>query len=437
MDLFVQIKSYYDEVELGGKPAPLPIASMAQRSLVRKRNELEPYFALPETGMVSYTEIKMPTLWRRANAFRREHPITSSSIAMAILALVAVSLSFLWPRQSVPGYYYYNTSANQLDVYSNSNKLLWSLPAIDIGNDEQYEISCAAHKTIIADLDNNGQTDVFTTVPLRNQNQPSPLTVYNAEGKLVKTVDFGSGDISFRGERYYTPFGANFLISEKMPGGSKNLFVYADNGRSPAFLARYDDNLKLVGKYWHYGDFAPYLAGPYHDGVRDIVIAGENDLHEMSGGKFDFVALLDPTKIVGNRECSATPGFGFRPSDAEIYYIKLPRSSLERAGGIGGKATVIDKGTDSLLYVEVKSSEDNLITGFWGFDFFFSTKDMSVLEVKYTSPTPETFNMFKKEGKITGTFDDAYLQNLKNGVRYWNGKTWVKRPTRIIHNSEE
>ena len=58
-------------------------------------------------------------------------------------------------------------------------------------------------------------------------------------------------------------------------------------------------------------------------------------------------------------------------------------------------------------------------------------KDLKVMEVKFTSVTLETYATLKTEGKVHGTFDKEYLEDLKNGVEYWNGQEWVKEATEI------
>ncbi len=432
--IFEEIRQYYVDVERERAKSISSPPLSAQRSLIRSRNELEPYFNSPYAEVVSYTEVKAPTLWRRVGDYGRNHPVASSFFAVAFLAIVGSLLMFVRTYKGQPGYYYYNTKLNRLEIYSSSNHYLWSLPAFDIQEDEKFENEHNAHETVITDLKGDGRKEIITAVPLRGDSNSRRLRVYDANGDLKKTFSFTDKEITFRGERYYTSFVPVFVISERMPGGSSNLFVYSDNGRSPAFLERLDANLNVIGKYWHYGDFAPYSIGPLHNGAREIMITGIDDIDEMSGRKFEFVAMLDPARIVGEKESRETPGFGFEPSDAELYYIKLPKSSLEAAEAVGGTPRMLKESTDSLIQIQVESGRDNTLPGYWGFDFIFLTDDMVVRDVKYTEPTPLTFEALKKQGKVHGSFDESYLEDLKKGVRYWDGREWVKTPTKIEHS---
>ncbi|MFA6438579.1 MAG: hypothetical protein WCX28_04680, partial [Bacteriovoracaceae bacterium] len=78
------------------------------------------------------------------------------------------------------------------------------------------------------------------------------------------------------------------------------------------------------------------------------------------------------------------------------------------------------------------SSDDNAIE-FFGFTYSFKKSDLSVIDIKYNTATARVFDNLKKQGKIKGTFDKAYLDNLKKGVEYWDGDRWVKKPTLILH----
>lgn len=434
--LFDEIRGYYEEVarETGARGESVP--SLVQKSLVRKRNELEPYFSVPERELAEYREVSIPSVWRRVGSFGRRHPVTGSSILIAMLALAGLIVNSILPGHEYPSYYYDNISTNRLDIYSASNKLLWSLSAFNIKNDYLYDQEFLSHSTVIADLDGDGKVEVVTTIPLRQDGPKRTLRAYDGEGHLLREMPVYDKPVRFKGASYYDDFVPIFLTSEAFPNGKRDLLVSYNNGRSPSFLARTDGHLNVIGRYWHFGNFFPLVFRGPADGDERVAIVGTNDYNELSGGKFDFLAILDPSKIVGDKESPETPGFSLNLSDAEVYYIRLPRSSIEWAEQQRFFPTIRPGRNDSLLSVQVLSGSDDQVPGFWGFQYVFETNGMRVVDVKYNSGTVRTFEELRSKGLVHGAFDQKYLDALKEGVRYWNGKEWVKTPTKINHAYE-
>lgn len=431
--IYEEMRSYYEDVkgEFSDASRPSPGSSKA---IAVQRKTIEPYFEPIESDAMVLSEVGKPTLWHRLGSFGRGHPVMSSSFAVVFLALLVFGVKSFIKFPENPSYYYYNTNTNAVDIYSSSDKLLWSINAFDVSGVRSSESDRNVHETIVADLNGDGKNEVITTVLPRSGDYPNHLRMYDWESNLVKSFIFKDSRIMFKNQHYDSPFNAGELLSVKMPGGGNDLFVYFTNGRSPSFLARLDGSLKVIGKYWHYGNFFPFPLEMYRKGVQEVAITGTDDMNDMSGGKFNFVAILDPTKIVGDKESPETRGFGFGASGAEQYYIRFPKSDIETAQAVGGRSEVLRQSNDSLIHVRIESAFGSALPGSWGFEFLFNERDMSVNEVKFASPTPETFETLKKEGKVHGVFDARYLQAMKKGVEYWDSKSWVKTPTGIRQN---
>ncbi len=58
-------------------------------------------------------------------------------------------------------------------------------------------------------------------------------------------------------------------------------------------------------------------------------------------------------------------------------------------------------------------------------------QDMSVVNVPFETNTARLHQQLVRDGKLAGEFDRTYLDNLKNGVRYWDGKEWRKEVCRV------
>ncbi len=56
---------------------------------------------------------------------------------------------------------------------------------------------------------------------------------------------------------------------------------------------------------------------------------------------------------------------------------------------------------------------------------------MKILRVKSNNDIDRLHDLLVNEGKLTGKLDQSYLDALKDGVRYWDGKEWRKQVTMV------
>jgi hypothetical protein len=162
-----------------------------------------------------------------------------------------------------------------------------------------------------------------------------------------------------------------------------------------------------------------------------LVLGGVNDLEDEKGASYPVIIVLDPTKLKRKIESVGTPGFGFSLSQAELYYIRLPESDLSEA--LNAKCRVL-----SMVHTQY-NHEDGL--SFWVrgdsegeipiFQYFFSKRDMSVLGVKGEDHTSRVYADLVQQGRLSGTIDQQYLDGLKEGVRYWDGRDWQRQPVQV------
>ncbi len=430
-DLYADIREYYENVRLEGNDISVPVHSMAQRSLARRQTELEPYFALPETEVVSYTEVKVPSVWRHVKKFGREHPAVSSVGAIFMVAGLALLFNHFSRGDDNPGYFYLDGTNRRIEVFNSNNKFLWSVNALHLDEAKSVGEFAGTFSTVLVDLNDDQHDELLTTVQIPQAPGHDWLRVYNKSGELRHTFKFPIVPVTFRGVHYDTPFGAQSLLKLQMPEKSWNIFLSCSNGRSPGILARLDNKLKIVGEYWHFGNFRPYLLSMSGSRPAQIALVGANDIGDISGDRHQFLAIIDPYKIVGDGESSATRGFGYPVSKAEEYYLRFPSTDLEKVLGEPLNSIIEPNNNDSVFYVGLKTDFKMDKPNSFGFDFVIDRNNMSVREVKIISNTETLYAKLKREGKVSGTMGTKYLENLKNGVRYWNGSAWVKTPTSI------
>jgi hypothetical protein len=118
-------------------------------------------------------------------------------------------------------------------------------------------------------------------------------------------------------------------------------------------------------------------------------------------------------------------------STAEIYYIRIPESDMDKTLGSNQGAAVL---ISSIKENQLRFSVNSAVPEGPDFEYIFS-KDMHAQEVKYASSDVLIHAKLRKEGKISSTFDQNYLESLRNGVRYWNGMAWEKEVTKVRHNT--
>jgi hypothetical protein len=195
-------------------------------------------------------------------------------------------------------------------------------------------------------------------------------------------------------------------------------------------LSRFDGHGNLLGEYWHFG----YIEGAYaadldNDGNMEIVIAGVNDGDLLA--RTGFIAVLDVSKIAGETESVCTPGFGFTPSRAELYYLRTPHTDTE----------LLESSHPGFSYMRFVPYEQDTAMSFWyslgsgkGSLEYILSKQMRVVTVNTSSEMEDYRAKLVREGKLKGEVDRNYLENLKSQVRYWDGKEWRREVVKVGHD---
>ena len=155
--------------------------------------------------LARFREVGLPALWKRMNFFRREHPVVSSSFGFALLASIVLIRVYLFNNVGNPSYYRYNTDAGRLDVYSSTNKLLWSMPASRLDEAKKDEATMNISYTVVTDLNGDGKNEVISSILLGNEQPPSALKIFDSKGNLLRKLAFLGMTMNFRGVQYDQP----------------------------------------------------------------------------------------------------------------------------------------------------------------------------------------------------------------------------------------
>lgn len=430
-DLIEQMKSFYKEADVEFNRHP-QFAPTKGTSLVHARQELAPLFEGIEPSEVQLR----PAGLRRVQAFARRHPFMSGAgtFALGVTLFLAGSTMLNSPfRDRNPVYTHYNLKENTVEVYNRRDEKLWQKPTLQAADIETNEMGTRVRRAVVGDLDGTGHNKVVTTIPMWNDDQKEWISLirgFDADGTLLFETNLNQ-TTRYRGRKYASDFYAHGITIMESPGGTtRTILVNVTNHRSPFFLARLDHRGNLLGEYWHFGHLIGAYEIPKSDPREDALVAlcGVNDVGDSTYETVPVIVIVDPSKITGIDESTATPGFGKPESGAERFYIRLPQTDMARALGIVEGARYLRYSADPNLTFCVEGTDDQGTR--IAFDYTF-TKEMKISSVKPMSGVETIHARLLAEGKISSTFDSSYTENLKKGIQYWDGRDWRTNVVRV------
>ena len=403
------------------------------RALIHRKNALTPLHE-PYYSTLKYPVVLPKTFIQHVYSFAKQNPVKTAAGSFASLAVLGLLLTFVFRttlKDANPAYSILNVPHTALEVYNREDELLWQLPSAFIPGAHESENTNKICYTAVADLYGDGRNEVITVIPLPNDDsRGKSLRVYDGKKNILGINQLQDSTLNFLSNHYETSFSYDGIAVADFAGdGRREVFASIACTHSPWSLARFDERLHIIGRFWHFGDQEIYEADLNNDGKKELILSGVNQVDELRSGQFGDVIVLDPEKIEGEAESIASRGYGLQASNAEIYYLRFPESDMFKALGTKQNGPVLVSSTNERqLKFSVRSS---LSDGpFFEYNF---TKDMRVQEVKFGSPDVWIHAKLKKEGKVSSTFDQKYLEDLKNGVRYWDGKAWTKEVTKVRH----
>jgi hypothetical protein len=270
---------------------------------------------------------------------------------------------------------------------------------------------------IIQDLDGDGANDVlFATAPSINQHGGSLIFLNSKGGK--EWSFYGGRRLKF-GKRYSSGdtriFGVQICNLDNKGAPEIALIGYL-NPYFPCYLEILDIKGNILGEFWNSGHIRDILfIDCYGDKRKEIVVSGVNNEYKEA-----FMAVFDSRDVRGaspqQDEKYICRDFG--PSSAK-FYIRFPRTDVD----------LLKKHLE--FCSELQRLENGHIQAKMKFSQLYYEFD-SQFEVTYVGVGNNFLFLHRtavSEGKITSTLNEEYLENLKNGVLYYNGKEWVSKPS--------
>lgn len=363
-----------------------------------------------------------------------QRPGASILAGLVTVGMLAIAVSYFSGsvfRNTNPAYVHLDPGQGMMQVYNRENRLLWQIPG-RINSDLVRVINAGGHPFWqVCDLNNNGKNEVVSVIPGLGGHGGigNSLNIYSSKGKLESSTNIDIGPVVYNGHDYVSHFGPSaVLVSNPNAAGLRNILVNLTNGYSPACILRLNAYGKPIGEFWHYGNFFGMALVKLENGTKTYLVAyGENDLNDVSSIAYPVIVVLDPEKIVGKTESNVTPGFGVRPSMAEVYYIRLPNSDANHFLNVPLRVTEMNGESSNRIsfVVDSPASQDEP-----SFTYTFS-KDFKVQNISASTGTVLQYKQLKESGKVNHLLDPAYLQQLKSSVEYWNGSAWVKTVEKV------
>jgi hypothetical protein len=362
--------------------------------------------------------------------FVRKHPLITVSGSFAAVAIAAFIAGRSVPAGSPDpevATFHYEVERGVLSVQNSRGGLLWEKPVYRLRDEVSTEEFRRIQFTMIQDVNGDGHKELITTLPFKGEGGVPELNRIGIFGGSTEpTVQRSlAHSVTWNGAEYTADgFGSGGFVILKPEAGRREIVASIPAFRSPTLVIRLDGNGRTLGEYWHHGHLPGiYTVRPGGKGEERLVLAGINDAEPKGVERSAVIVMLDPKELKDTTESSATPGYGYPPSTAELVYLRIPVSDIAKAlQQIPLVQYVIGADSERIGFV-VANSLDLKVGG--AFEYIFSS-DLRILDVRPIDGIEAIHATLLKEGKIRSTFDRAYLDSLKSAVEYWDGHSWGK-----------
>jgi len=272
-------------------------------------------------------------------------------------------------------------------------------------------------RLIIKDINHDAKKEILFCPLTKDEYDQTGLYCFNSAGKELWHYKPGREHVF--GEHTYSDYYRIYGLDLFDINNDGNLEVYlitSHQPHSPSELIALYTSGKANGEFANWGrihDIA--FADLDIDGKKEVIIAGMSD--EYGKG---FLAVFDSDRISG----SSPQGEKYACKDcgpgSEKYYILFPRTDVD----------IILK-PDKVSIEAIHLLQPDRIELFTGVSEIFIELDyrLEVQDIKGTDFFNNQHRELRAAGKINSELNDAYYENLKKGVLYWDGTQWTSTPT--------
>ncbi len=368
-------------------------------------------------------------LHREAVRFFRHHPVASSGAFLAGISLLgwfALGPKPLAITAIEPEYTRVNSVTGTIEVYNKLDQQVWSKPLLD---PDRANTMRAEGRTmaLVLDMGGDGSKEVAIAEPLGGDSTSyfESVRLFSGSRELIAEIH-PVHDVSFGSRKYTNQFGPAGLAA--CPRGERLgdlLLICMAHFRSPSVMSVYVAADSCAGEFWHYGHIHSPSIIPGLLGLQPgaVVAFGKNDAQDSAGISFPVMVVLDPLRISGRTESHLSRGFGYPACPGELAYVRFPTIDvLEALNETLSPMRVLSHGNQS--FSVIASSPSVTI------EYTFAL-DMKPISARPTVGFSELHKRLANEGRIRGWYDERYVEQLRDGLRFWDGKEWRKQPVVI------
>lgn len=374
-------------------------------------------------------EPKRPLPQRIVN-YVKVHPVKSVG-GFAIAACLLMIITFFFRACGDKNPDFAKAKDRFLVVYNKDGNELWR-KKVGVGFDyleiiTRYQLQNVEPETYLdtEDIDGDGTREVIATFNYSDWKYKNKLYCYDASGKEKWVYTFNR-EMKFGNEKFENIYVIpRFCVGDFDKNGKKEIIAVATHdGKYPSclFVLNASDG-KLISEYWHSGVIWQIDHRDVdNDGIEEIFAIGLNNGYDLAS-----IAVLDPKFIIGH---SPAP-LNYTPINVtagmEKYYLLIDRSDIKDfVIGKRNEARMMKPINDKLFDIDIF---ETIAHNEYCFALYYFDSTMQCYKTDVNDTFVNFRNRLVREGRLKGAIDQQYLENLRRGIQYWNGETFVYTPT--------
>jgi len=272
---------------------------------------------------------------------------------------------------------------------------------------------------MIKDIDNDKKNEVLFAAKTEDQLNEEVLYCFDHEGNERWRFITGR-ELKFGSKLYSPDYRIHGFDADDLDGdGDLEIIVFSYNRWDfPCQFLLLDSDGNKLGEYWNSGQLKDTAFVDLNDdGIKEIILVGMNNEYAKS-----CLLVFEADRIDG---CSPQQKDFWKCRElgpgSEKYYIIFPFIDL-----ILLETALMEP----IIQIDIlKNDRLQLRTGISNI-FYELNLELELVDVKLSHGFLIKYNEFVRQEKIKKELNQSeYMEELSNGLLYWDGRDWVSTPT--------